>query len=90
MKERLNEYINGNLKAIPRIRRRLSNYQTTKVDDYINEANLIKDMLKQSIETYKKGDNLGAKKLSEDAYFQHFENILFLLWYLMDLLLKLY
>ncbi|HDZ4931503.1 TPA: FTR1 family iron permease [Campylobacter jejuni] len=46
-----------------------------RVDDYINEANLIKDMLRQSIETYKKGDNLGAKKLSEDAYFQHFENM---------------
>ena len=39
MKERLNEYINGNLKAIPRIRRRLSNYQTSKVDDYINKSN---------------------------------------------------
>ena len=26
-----------------------------RVDDYINEANLIKDMLRQSIETYKKG-----------------------------------
>ena len=39
MKERLNEYINENLKAIPRIRRRLSNYQTSKVDDYINESN---------------------------------------------------
>ena len=39
MKERLNEYINENLKAIPRIRRRLSNYQTSKVDNYINESN---------------------------------------------------
>ena len=38
MKERLNEYINENLKAIPRIRRRLSNYQTSKVDNYINES----------------------------------------------------
>ncbi|MFQ6342252.1 FTR1 family iron permease [Campylobacter sp. VTCC 70190] len=46
-----------------------------RVDDYINEANLIKDMLKQSLQTYEKGDNLGAKKLSEDAYFQHFENM---------------
>lgn len=39
MKERLNKYINENLKALPRIRRRLSNYQTSKVDDYINESN---------------------------------------------------
>ena len=39
MKERLNEYINEDLKAIPRIRRRLSNYQTSKVDKYINESN---------------------------------------------------
>ena len=39
MKERLNEYINENLKALPRIRRRLNNYQTSKVDDYINESN---------------------------------------------------
>lgn len=46
-----------------------------RVDDYISEANLIKDMLKQSLQTYEKGDNLGAKKLSEDAYFQHFENM---------------
>ena len=38
MKERLNEYINENLKAIPRIRRRLSNYQTSKVDNYINKS----------------------------------------------------
>ena len=39
MKERLNEYINENLEALPRIRRRLSNYQTSKVDKYINESN---------------------------------------------------
>ena len=39
MKEKLEEYINENLKALPRIRRRLSNYQTSKVDDYINESN---------------------------------------------------
>ena len=39
MKERLNEYINENLKALPRIRRRLSNYQTSKVENYINENN---------------------------------------------------
>lgn len=53
----------------------LANSALARVDDYINEANLIKDILKQSIETYKKGDNLSAKKLSEDAYFQHFENM---------------
>ena len=39
MKERLNEYINENLETLPRIRRRLSNYQTSKADDYINESN---------------------------------------------------
>lgn len=53
----------------------LANSALARVDDYINEANLIKDILKQSVETYKKGDNLSAKKLSEDAYFQHFENM---------------
>lgn len=53
----------------------LANSTLARVDDYINEANLIKDILKQSVETYKKGDNLSAKKLSEDAYFQHFENM---------------
>lgn len=39
MKERLNEYINENLKALPRIRRRLNNYQTLKVDNFINGSN---------------------------------------------------
>lgn len=39
MKEKLNEYINNNLEALPRIRRRLSNYQTSKIEDYINETN---------------------------------------------------
>ncbi len=53
----------------------LTNFAFARVDDYIAEAKLIKDMLKQSIEIYKTGDNLAAKKLSEDAYFQHFENM---------------
>ncbi len=39
MKEKLNEYINNNLEVIPHIRRRLNNYQTSKVENYINEAN---------------------------------------------------
>ena len=39
MKEKLNEYINNNLEALPRIRRRLNNYQTSKVENYINENN---------------------------------------------------
>lgn len=52
-----------------------STISLARVDDYINEARIIKDILKQSIDLYKKGDNLGAKKLSEDAYFQHFENM---------------
>ncbi len=39
MKEKLNEYINNNLETLPRIRRRLSNYQTSKIEDYINETN---------------------------------------------------
>ncbi|MBZ7969559.1 FTR1 family iron permease [Campylobacter sp. RM3125] len=46
-----------------------------KVDNYIAEANIIKSILKQSLELYKKGDTQQAKKLSEDAYFQHFENM---------------
>ncbi|MBZ7936847.1 FTR1 family protein [Campylobacter molothri] len=46
-----------------------------KVDNYIAEANIIKSILKQSLELYKKGDAQQAKKLSEDAYFQHFENM---------------
>ncbi len=47
----------------------LSSSAFARVDDYINEANLIKDMLKQSIETYKKGDNLGAKSLAKMRIF---------------------
>ncbi len=39
MKERLNEYINENLETLPRIRRRLSSYQTSKAEDYINKSN---------------------------------------------------
>lgn len=39
MKEKLKEYINNNLEDIPRIRRRLSSYQTSKIDNYINENN---------------------------------------------------
>lgn len=46
-----------------------------KSDDFENEAKLIKEVINKSVETYKNGDNLGAKKLAEDAYFQHFENI---------------
>ena len=56
----------------------LSFFATTvfaKVDNYIAEANIIKSILKQSLELYKKGDAQQAKKLSEDAYFQHFENM---------------
>ncbi len=40
MKEKLKEYINNNLEVMPRIRRRLSNYQTLKVNSYINESNM--------------------------------------------------
>lgn len=41
MKERLNEYINENIEALHRIRRKLSNYQTLKVENYINETNKV-------------------------------------------------
>lgn len=43
--------------------------------DFEGEAKIIRGMLDKSVETYKSGDNLAAKKLAEDAYFQHFENI---------------
>lgn len=46
-----------------------------KSDDFESEAKLIKEVIDKSVEVYKNGDNLGAKKLAEDAYFQHFENI---------------
>lgn len=46
-----------------------------KSDDFESEAKLIKEVINKSVEVYKNGDNLGAKKLAEDAYFQHFENI---------------
>lgn len=46
-----------------------------KNDDFEAEAKIIKEIIDKSVESYKKGDNLGAKKLAEDAYFQHFENI---------------
>ena len=39
MKEKLNEYINNNLEVIPHIRRRLNNYQTSRIENYINENN---------------------------------------------------
>ncbi|HIF9960190.1 TPA: FTR1 family iron permease [Campylobacter coli] len=53
----------------------LANSAFARVDDYIAEANTIKNILEESIKSYKKGDNQNAKKLSEDAYFQHFENM---------------
>lgn len=43
--------------------------------DFEGEAKIIREMLNKSVELYKNGDNLAAKKLAEDAYFQHFENI---------------
>lgn len=43
--------------------------------DFEGEAKVIRGILDKSVETYKSGDNLAAKKLAEDAYFQHFENI---------------
>lgn len=46
-----------------------------KSDDFEAEARIIKEIVDKSVETYKNGDNLTAKKLAEDAYFQHFENI---------------
>lgn len=46
-----------------------------RVDDYIAEANIIKGILHESIELYKQGKADEAKKKSEDAYFQHFENM---------------
>ncbi|MCX2682602.1 FTR1 family iron permease [Campylobacter sp. MIT 21-1685] len=53
----------------------LVNLSFARVDDYIAEANIIKELLQQSIELYKKDDNQAAKKMIEDAYFQHFENM---------------
>ena len=46
-----------------------------RIDDYYAESKIIKDLINESISLYEKGDNLGAKKLAEDTYFQHFENI---------------
>lgn len=46
-----------------------------KVEDFEGEAKIIRGILDKSVATYKNGDNLAAKKLAEDAYFQHFENI---------------
>ncbi|EOY0049566.1 FTR1 family protein [Campylobacter coli] len=53
----------------------LANSVFARVDDYVAEANTIKNILEESIKSYEKGDNLKAKKLSEDAYFQHFEDM---------------
>lgn len=39
MKDRLNEYIKENIKSRPRIRRRLSSYQTLRANDYLKESN---------------------------------------------------
>lgn len=46
-----------------------------RVDDYFKETEIIKNLINQSVEIYENGDNLKAKKLVEDAYFQHFENM---------------
>lgn len=46
-----------------------------RVDDYYKETEIIKGIIDQSVEVYENGDNLKAKKLVEDAYFQHFENM---------------
>ncbi|TQR29520.1 iron permease [Campylobacter sp. MIT 99-7217] len=46
-----------------------------RVDDYIAEAEIIKNMLNESVKLYENGDAQGAKKKAEDAYFQHFENM---------------
>ena len=39
MKDRLNEYIKENLKSRPRIRSRLSSYQTLRANDYLKKSN---------------------------------------------------
>lgn len=39
MKDKLNKYIKENIKPIPRIRSRLSNYQTLRANDYLKESN---------------------------------------------------
>ena len=39
MKDRLNEYIKENIKSRPRIRSRLSSYQTLRANDYLKESN---------------------------------------------------
>lgn len=46
-----------------------------RVNDYFKETEIIKNLINQSVEIYENGDNLKAKKLVEDAYFQHFENM---------------
>lgn len=50
-------------------------FALARVDDFIAEANIIKAMLDESVELYKNGKADEAKKKSEDAYFQHFENM---------------
>ncbi|HHW4195862.1 TPA: hypothetical protein ACUVPM_001407, partial [Campylobacter coli] len=42
----------------------LANSVFARVDDYVAEANTIKNILEESIKSYEKGDNLKAKKLS--------------------------
>ncbi len=43
--------------------------------DFEGDVKNIREMLDKSVVEYKSGDNLAAKKLAEDAYFRHFENI---------------
>ncbi len=50
-------------------------FSFARVEDFIAEAEDIKAMLKQSVELYKKEGSAAAKKMSEDAYFQRFENM---------------
>lgn len=51
------------------------NVAFARVDDYKAELQIIKDMINNGLESYKNGDPQSAKKTTETAYFQHFENI---------------
>lgn len=47
----------------------LANSVFARVDDYVAEANTIKNILEESIKSYEKGDNLKAKNLAKMLIF---------------------
>ena len=77
MKDRLNEYIKENIKSRPRIRSRLSSYQTLRANDYLKESNK-ESNFQELLFKYIDDRNLKEYILIED-YFPKLEMILIII-----------